>query len=104
MLGWVLRAITAASAVALFLPAPANALTATGVAVGFVGSSVEVGLTENRPLLGNQEAIEYFIPLKDNNGTYGVGSNKCGGTGFGTCADSGDGGGLLTMILRSASR
>jgi hypothetical protein len=70
------------------------------MAVGSVGSGIEVGLTENRPLLGGQEAIKYFIPLKDNNGTYGVGSSKCGGMGFGTCSDTGDGGGLLTMILR----
>jgi len=78
--------------------APATAATVTGVAVSGVGSSTLVGSTENRTLLGG-DAIKYFIPLGDNNGTYGVGS-KCGGNGFGTCSDTGNGGGTLSMILR----
>ena len=76
---------------------PAAAVTATGVAVGFVGSDTPVGITGDGLFLDN--AIKYFIPLKDNNGTYGV-SYGCGATRFGTCSDTGDGGGTLTMILR----
>jgi hypothetical protein len=69
-----------------------------GVAVSGIGSTTQVGSTENRPLLGGQ-AIKYFITLGNDNGTYGVGSN-CSGSGFGTCADQGDGGGTLKMYLR----
>jgi hypothetical protein len=101
MLGWMFRAVAAASTIALLGPTPASAATiAVGYAVKAVGNVTEVGLTENRPLLGNQEAIKYFIPLKDDpDGIYGKGSS-CGGTGYGTCADTGNGGAILTMILR----
>ncbi len=75
---------------------PANAISVTGVAVGAIGDNPftqEVGLKENRAI-GN-DAIKYFIPLGDTSGTYGV-------AGFGLAPDSGDGGGLLTMILAFA--
>ena len=76
---------------------PAGAVTATGIAVGSIGSSTQVGTTGDGLFLLN--AIRYFIPLKDSSGIYGTGP-KCLPTGFGTCFDTGDGGGLLTMILR----
>lgn len=65
-----------------------------GVATNAAGTVV-VGSTENRAVLGGQ-AIRYFVPLGDNNGTYGV----TGGGAFGTTADSGNGGGILSMYLR----
>jgi hypothetical protein len=101
-----LSALAAVVGMAFLVAAsPARALTATGMAVGAVGSNTQVGLLADRPLLDvgifeDQKAIKYYIPLKDSGGTYGVGKYTCGGTGFGTCSDSGDGGGLLTMILR----
>ena len=78
-------------------------MTATGVAVGAPGSNTPVGLTEDRPLLDvgifqDIKAIKYFIPL-ENTGIYGAKPSGCG-AGFGTCSDTGDGGGKLTMYLR----
>ena len=67
-----------------------------------------VGITANRPIDDGtgQRSIEYFIPLDGLSGTYGTGGwtgwhhhSGCQ-LGFGTCADSGYGGGVLTMILR----
>jgi hypothetical protein len=78
---------------------PARAATVTGIAVSAVGSTTPgVGLTENRPLLGGN-AIEYFVPLRDTSGTYGGVGSTCS-AGFGTCADTGNGGGTLSMVLR----
>ena len=85
-------AIAAASAIN-----PAGAVTATGIAVGSTVSSAQVGVIADGLFLDN--AIRYFIPLTDTNGTYGTGPS-CSGTGFGTCSNTGDGGGLLRMILR----
>jgi hypothetical protein len=76
----------------------ATAATINGVAVSSVGSTTVVGSTESKALLGG-DAIKYFIPLGDGSGTYGVGSS-CSGHGFGTCADTGNGGGTLSMVLR----
>src|SRR5689334_3958672 len=89
----------AATVLSTALVGPAIATTITGVAVSSVGSTGgTVGLTEDKPLLGGK-AIEYFVPLGNTSGTYGAGSS-CGGHGFGTCADTGDGGGTLSMVLR----
>jgi hypothetical protein len=91
-------AATAAVLMMSVVPASAGTIT-TGVAVsGFFATGHAVGLTEFRPIL-NGNAIKYFVPLGDGSGTYGVGS-ACSGTGFGTCIDTGNGGGTLTMILR----
>ena len=80
-------------------PAGAATVTSTGYAVGSVGSSAGVGVTEFNAALGGN-AIKYFIPLKDSpSGVYGTGGT-CSGTGYGTCADSGDGGATLEMVLR----
>lgn len=93
-----LKLLAAAAGLGLVLGvAPAGAITATGVTVGSVGSDTHVGLTEDRPI--GDDAVKYFIPLGDTDGTYGVGGS-CGGSGFGTCSDTGNGGGKLTMILR----
>jgi hypothetical protein len=56
-----------------------------------------VGTTVDKPLLGGK-AIEYFVPLGDNSGTFDGGGSSCA-LGFGTCADSGNGGGTLSMVL-----
>ena len=81
-------------------PGTANTV---GVAVGAFGSSTQVGLPlTNTPGLGGP-SIGFFIPLGDTDGgvygTTGLG-NVCGPSGFGTCADSGNGGARLAMILR----
>jgi hypothetical protein len=82
-----------------FSSASAVSVSTVGMAVGSVGSTKEVGIKDNtHPGLGG-EAIKYFIPLGNTDGTYGVGKHTCGGTGFGTCSDHGDGGGTLKMIL-----
>lgn len=65
-----------------------------GVATNSTGTSV-VGDTENRAVLGGT-SIRYFVPLGDTSGTYGVSSSG----NFGRVADSGDGGGTLSMWLR----
>lgn len=65
-----------------------------GAATNAAGTVV-VGSTENRAALGGQ-AIRYFVPLGDASGTYGV----TNGGAFGTTADSGNGGGTLSMYLR----
>lgn len=77
-----------AGALALTHSAQASVI---GVAVGAIGSVVEVGNTVVRPM-SPIPAIKYFIPLGNGDGTYGVG-------GFGTTQDYGNGGGTLTMIL-----
>jgi len=88
----------AAVAVPAALGSPATAATITGVAVSSVGSTGPgIGLTEDKPLLGGK-AIEYFVPLGNGSGTYGTGSTCSAG--FGTCADTGNGGGTLSMVLR----
>lgn len=79
--------------------APATfAASVTGVAVSGIDSATQVGSTRYRRALDGR-AIRYFVPLSDNSGTYGVG-NSCGGSGFGTCSDRGDGGGHLDLFLR----
>jgi hypothetical protein len=88
----------AAFVIPITIVVPATAATITGVAVSSVGSSTVVGSTDNVLPLGG-DSIRYFIPLGDNNGTYGVGSS-CNHHGFGTCADTGNGGGTLSMVLR----
>jgi hypothetical protein len=98
----VVAALTAAAVAAMSGISPGRADT-VGVAVGAFGSSTQVGLAlTNLPVLGGP-SIGYFIPLGDNDGgiygTTGLG-NVCGSTGFGTCADVGDGGAQLRMILR----
>jgi hypothetical protein len=76
----------------------ATATTITGIAVSGLSSTTPVGTTVDKPLLGGK-AIEYFVPLGDNSGTFGGGGSSCA-LGFGTCADSGNGGGTLSMVLR----
>lgn len=76
--------------------AAATTITTDGYAVGVVGSTAKVGVYQNSTI-GN-DAIKFYIPLSTTSGTYAVGTT-CGGTGFGTCTDSGHGGGTLTMNL-----
>lgn len=103
--GFRATAVAAMAALAwCFGAASAAALTATGTPVGTVGSNTTVGLPfEYRPLLDTGDfdgnAIKYYIPLHSTTGTYGTGSG-CKGAGYGTCADTGDDSGQLTMILR----
>src|SRR4051812_32400273 len=82
--------------------ASAAPVSTVGLAVGSVGSTNEIGIKTSKPDLGG-DAIQYFIPLGDSGGTYGVGKYKCGGTGFGTCSDTGKGGETLKMILYFSS-
>lgn len=82
-------------AASLLLLAPSVEAATVGRAVAAIGDDPDVatvGSTEVRAALGATPAIKYFIPLGDASGTYGVG-------GFGTSSDTGDGGGVLTMIL-----
>jgi len=70
----------------------AAAASTIGVAVESLTSSTQVGLTENRPLLGGN-AIKYFIPLST--------SGTCVyGMGCGTRSDRGSGGRRMSMFLR----
>jgi len=79
------------AALALTLSVSAAQAITTGVTVDALGSSNQVGNTENRPLLGGV-AVEYFIPLTSaGTCTYGI---DCG-----TSADSGFGGTLMSMYL-----
>jgi hypothetical protein len=78
--------------------APATAATITGVAVSGLNSTTPVGSTIDEPSLGGK-AIEYFVPLGDKSGTFGGSGSNCA-LGFGTCADTGNGGGTLSMVLR----
>jgi len=83
-------------------PARAAPVSTVGIAVGSVGSTTEIGNKTSKPDLGG-DAIQYFIPLGTSGGTYGVGKYKCGGSGFGTCSDTGKGGETLKMILYFSS-
>jgi hypothetical protein len=85
-------AILGAAIAAAWGTIPAGAVTATGIAVGSVGSNIQVGTL---PVGG---VIQYFIPLGNDNGIYGAASSCPAG--FGTCSDTGDGGGVLRMFLR----
>ena len=71
----------------------AGAATVTGVAVGAVGSSTQVGKTEPRAAMGGTQAIRYYIPLGGSDCIYGV-------SGCGTSPDTGKRGPTMTMILR----
>ena len=98
----VVVALATAAVAAMTGISPGRADT-VGVAVSAFGSGTQVGLAlTNLPALGGP-SIGYFIPLGDNDGgiygTTGLG-NVCGSTGFGTCADAGDGRAQLRMILR----
>lgn len=84
----------AAIAGSVALSQPAGAAT-VGIAVDSIGSLTEVGNTEVRTLLGSTPAIEYYIPLGNGSGTYGVDDSG----NFGTTPDFGNGGGTLSMIL-----
>ena len=80
-------------------------LTISQANAGIIGVAVDrnnigggqVGQTENRPALGGQEAIRYFIPLDPatGDGVYGVDN----GGNYGLVADSGNGGPTLSMDL-----
>ena len=82
--------------VVLFGSAAVNASTISGYTVAGFGETDQVGITSTagESVLGDG-AIEYYIPLGDASGTYGVG-------GFGTSSDTGNGGGTLAMWLRFA--
>jgi hypothetical protein len=88
------------AAVPVFLFGGAAGAVTLGVPVAGVGSDTQVGtvLSAGDPTneLGLDGTIEYFIPLGEESGTYGV--DDLGA--FGTTADSGDGGGTLSMVLR----
>jgi hypothetical protein len=100
LLTWlgVVAAVPATIGLAGVLPANAATVSTVGVAVKGVGSSTQVGNTQNRGI--GDDAIEYFIPLHGS-GTlaYGVGS-ACSHHGYGTCSDIGYGGPTLRMVLR----
>jgi len=95
-----LKKLMTASVVAgtMLFALPANAATIVGEAVDAIGSNTTVGNVVSQGSLpgGMNNAIEYFIPLGNTDGTYGVDN---GGL-FGTIADSGTGGGILTMFIR----
>lgn len=82
--------------VVLFGSAAVNAATISGYTVAGFGETDHVGITSTGgdSVLGDG-AIEYYIPLGEDDGTYGVG-------GFGTSSDTGRGGGTLAMWLRFA--
>ena len=94
----ILIAAVAMSAMAVM--SPASAATVTGVAVSGNGSNTVVGTytpagggpAGDTNALG-ATAIQYFVPLGNASGTYGVG-------GFGQSADTGNGGGTLSMYLK----
>ena len=79
----------------LLLLVPSADASTVGRAVAAIGNdpdTMSVGTTEVRAALGATPAIKYYIPLRDAPGVYGDG-------GFGTFSDTGNGGGVLTMIL-----
>jgi hypothetical protein len=85
--------ISLAAAACAFAGASAEAAV-LGVTTNSTGTTV-VGDTENRAALGGT-SVRYFVPLGDTSGTYGVSSSG----NFGRFADSGNGGGTLSMWLR----
>ncbi|WDI31631.1 VPLPA-CTERM sorting domain-containing protein [Hyphococcus flavus] len=80
-------------AAASFMAASAANAAVIGVTVDPSDNSL-VGETEFRSSLG-ADAIRYFIPLENDSGVYGVDE----GGDFGLSADSGDGGGTLSMYI-----
>lgn len=88
-----LKSCLAAVAALAFASSAAEAAI-VGVTTNQAGTTV-VGDTENRPALGGT-SVRYFVPLGDTSGTYGVSNSG----NFGRSADSGNGGGILTMYLR----
>lgn len=79
----------------LLLIIPSADASTVGRAVAAIGDDPDVatvGSTEVRAGLGATPAIKYYIPLSEADGVYGDG-------GFGTFSDTGNGGGVLTMIL-----
>jgi hypothetical protein len=101
---WKNTILTSMVAAAAMAGATAAATADTiGISVGAFGSSSQVGLpTLNMSALGGSGTIGYYIPLGDHDGgIYGTtgSGNVCGSSGFGTCADWGNGGATLKMIL-----
>lgn len=88
----ILKACVAAAAGVLLSTASEAAVV--GVSTNSTGTTV-VGDTENRAALGGT-AIRYFVPLGNANGTYGVSNSG----NYGRFADSGNGGGVMSMWLR----
>jgi len=109
-----MRPLMLAGAALLWCAGSASAVTVTGVAVASNVGVAQVGLAPvangggpaSNPNNLGVSAIQYFIPLGGNSAniyTYGVGiqsNGNCGGTGAGTCADSGNGNPTLNMWLR----
>lgn len=89
----ILKACAAAAA-GVVLSTAASEAAVLGVATNSTGTTV-VGDTENRAVLGGT-SIRYFVPLGDTSGTYGVSSSG----NYGRSADSGNGGGTMSMWLR----
>ncbi len=85
--------IAAALGAAMLFTAPGASAGVIGVTVD-PGDNSSIGQTEFRAALGG-EAVKYFIPLGDTSGVYGVDN----GGNFGLVADSGNGGGTLSMYL-----
>ena len=87
--------------VAFSLAAALGLVVSSAAEAGIIGvttnstGTVIVGDTANRAALGGT-SVQYFVPLGDTSGTYGV-SN---GGNFGRSADTGNGGGTLSMWLR----
>lgn len=87
------RTAAALCAAASIFAAPAAHAAVIGVTVD-PGDNSPVGETEFRAELGG-DAIRYFIPLGNDSGVYGVDDSGD----FGLEADSGDGGGTLSMYI-----
>lgn len=86
--------ISLAAAACAFVAAGSAQAAVVGVTTNSTGTTV-VGDTENRAALGGT-SVRYFVPLGDSSGTYGVSNSG----NFGRFADSGNGGGTLSMWLR----
>lgn len=87
--------ICAAAFIAVVGAASGAQASIVGVATNSAGVGT-VGETEARAAFGGAQGIRYFITLGDDDGVYGVDD----GGDFGLEADSGNGGGTLSMFLR----
>jgi hypothetical protein len=101
------RSLMLAAAALLGSACNAAAVTIYGTAVNQVVEVGQVGVGSTIPAGSgahslDHAAIKYFIPLGGSSSavyTYGVGS-QCGGTGAGTCSDTGNGNPTLNMWLK----
>jgi len=89
----IMKTAAALCAAAAVIAAPAAHAAIIGVTVD-PGDNSEAGETEFRSALGG-DAVRYFIPLGNDSGVYGVDDSGD----FGLTADSGNGGGTLSMYI-----